>query len=81
MALELTDESIGNMLMINSWNEWHEDTQIEPVVSGGQVTGIPLNLTCYGNPCIKSLEYEAYGELYLDILRTMIPRTHNGGRE
>ena len=68
MALDLTEESTGNMIMITSWNEWHEDGQIEPVVSTGQ-TDQPMALTCYGNPsCDKALTYEAYGELYLDIL-------------
>ena len=54
--------------MINSWNEWHEDTQIEPTVSVGQ-TDKPINMTCYGSSCRKALTYNAYGELYLDILR------------
>ena len=63
--------------MINSWNEWHEDTQIEPVIALGDLTissSEPLNLTCYGRNCIQSLEYEAYGELYLDILREATSR-------
>ena len=54
--------------MITSWNEWHEDTQIEPTVSVGQ-TDKPINMTCYGSSCGKALTYNAYGELYLDILR------------
>lgn len=69
MALGLTEDSTGNMLMITSWNEWHEDTQIEPVVNIEQSSDNPWNLTCYGDPCAKALTYEAYGELYLDILR------------
>lgn len=78
-AMELTEESTGNMIMINSWNEWHEDTQIEPVVDVGQ-TDQPLNLTCYGNPCDRSLNYEAYGELYLDILRNVTSRRPKSSR-
>ena len=73
-ALPLTEQSTGNMLMINSWNEWHEDTQIEPVVTGGNDTDVPLNLTCYGKSCNRGLVYEMYGELYLDILRTSTDR-------
>ena len=69
-SLDLTDESTERLLMITSWNEWHEDTQIEPVVNVGQ-TDQPLNMTCYGDQCNEGLEYKAYGELYLDILRNV----------
>jgi glycoprotein endo-alpha-1,2-mannosidase len=48
------------ILLVNSWNEWHEDTQIEPAI--GDSTTKPLNMT-------GGLEYEGYGSLYLDILR------------
>mmetsp|Transcript_31502 Transcript_31502/g.64078 ORF Transcript_31502/g.64078 Transcript_31502/m.64078 type:complete len:539 (+) Transcript_31502:227-1843(+) len=67
-ALSLVEDSTDRMLMITSWNEWHEDTQIEPVVDVG-VTDRPLSLTCYRDPCDVDLKYHAYGELYLDILR------------
>ena len=59
-ARYLVDSSVQNLLIVNSFNEWHEDTQIEPVV--GTTTSSPSNFT-YG------LEYEGYGELYLNILR------------
>jgi glycoprotein endo-alpha-1,2-mannosidase len=55
----LTDENVDRMILVNSFNEWHEDTQIEPAV--GEPTTIPFNFT-------KGLEYVGYGELYLDIL-------------
>lgn len=32
MAFDLTDPQLG-LLMITSWNEWHEDTEIEPAQS------------------------------------------------
>jgi hypothetical protein len=48
-------------MMINSFNEWHEDSQIEPT-TGGSKTNAPFSLT-------QGVEYEAYGELYLNILR------------
>ena len=40
--------------------EWHEDSQIEPTVGGS--SSIPELLT-------NGLEYESYGDLYLNILR------------
>lgn len=58
-ARELVDLNMDNLIMINSFNEWHEDTQIEPVI--GDSTNQPYDMT-------KGLSYEGYGELYLDIL-------------
>ena len=61
-ALNATDYRTNHLLMINSFNEWHEDSQIEPTISGGGKTASPYEFTL-------GVEYEAYGELYLDILR------------
>ena len=58
-AKELVDWKVDNMILVNSFNEWHEDTQIEPVV--GNPSTQPFNFT-------KGLEYVGYGDLYLDIL-------------
>ncbi|KAG7352529.1 glycosyl hydrolase family 99 protein [Nitzschia inconspicua] len=60
-ALPLVDPEVDNMILVNSFNEWHEDTQIEPVI-GGAPTDEPLLYT-------GGLEYTPYGELYLDILQ------------
>jgi hypothetical protein len=49
-----------NLILVNSFNEWHEDTQIEPAV--GDTASYPVQLTA-------GLQYEGYGELYLNILR------------
>ena len=46
--------------MVNSFNEWHEDTQVEPAV--GERTTEPFDLT-------QGVEYSGYGTLYLDLLR------------
>jgi hypothetical protein len=61
-ALKLVDNDIG-ILMINSFNEWHEDTHIECVGTGPTPTNLPTNLT-------RGLVYEAYGSLYLDIVKS-----------
>ena len=64
-ARRIVDPSLGNLIMVNSWNEFHEDTQIEPVNAIGNSTKdthLPTELT-YG------LDYEGYGLLYLRILK------------
>eukprot|EP00934_Nitzschia_sp_Nitz4_P008885 Nitzschia sp. Nitz4//scaffold32_size149145//6540//8115//NITZ4_002861-RA/size149145-augustus-gene-0.46-mRNA-1//-1//CDS//3329548015//8875//frame0 len=61
-AMTLMDSSAGNLLVVNSFNEWHEDTQIEPAT--GENAMEPDDLT-------GGLEYTGYGELYLDILREL----------
>lgn len=58
---KLVDSKTSNLLIVNSFNEWHEDTQIEPVVQGG-ATALPWFLT-------TGRVYRGYGELYLNILR------------
>lgn len=65
-AIPLVDPDAGQILMVNSFNEWHEDTQIEPAV--GEGTALPAELT-------HGLEYEGYGDLYLNILRDYTSET------
>jgi glycoprotein endo-alpha-1,2-mannosidase len=69
-ALKLTDPGIRNLFMINSWNEWHEDTQIEPVVIAP-----PTSTDVSGTGVYTwGLEYEGYGMKYLDILKEAIKK-------
>ena len=65
-AVTYTDESTGRILMVTSWNEWHEDTQIEPVEKG-EVTRLDGSET--GEAFSEGLDYEGYGERYVEILR------------
>lgn len=60
-ANTLIDPKAGHLLLVNSFNEWHEDTQIEPC--DGITTAKPSILT-------QGVEYVGYGTLYLDILAT-----------
>jgi hypothetical protein len=54
-----------NMIMVTSWNEWYEDTQIEPT-STASPTNIDDSNTASG--FTQGLYYNGYGMLYLDIL-------------
>ena len=65
-AIHHTDVSTGNMLLVTSWNEWHEDTQIEPVVEAPPTA---VDDSDSGKAFSEGLSYEGYGERYIDILR------------
>jgi glycoprotein endo-alpha-1,2-mannosidase len=59
-AKALADPQLEKLIMVNSFNEWHEDTQIEPVAIGDNALWPPV--------MTQDLEYVGYGNLYLDIL-------------
>jgi len=53
-----------DLIMVTSWNEWHEDTQIEPVAPAPAT-----NLDDNAGYDTNDLYYNGYGMLYLNILR------------
>jgi len=59
------------MLLITSWNEWNEDTAIEPL-SPAASTRLDDSLT--GDAYTQGFAYSGYGMLYLEILRAVTGR-------
>jgi hypothetical protein len=59
-AKYLVDSDLSSLLVVNSFNQWHEDTHIEPARSPQAST--PENLT-------EGRTFYGYGDLYLEILR------------
>ncbi len=66
-ALPYTDPAIGRILMVNSFNEWYEDTQIEPTAPG-QTTSTDSSDT---QKYTAANSYEAYEDKYLSILAAL----------
>ncbi|QEG36372.1 DUF5010 domain-containing protein [Bythopirellula goksoeyrii] len=65
-VLPNTDVNINDLILVNSFNEWHEDTQIEASVIGPATN---TDDTPGGMELTEGRFYEGYGNKYLDILR------------
>ncbi len=64
-ALPNLDPNAGNILMVSTFNEWHEDTQIEPTI-----TAAPTSMDDGSGAFAQGYSYSGYGNVYLDELRT-----------
>ena len=69
VAIPLADPKAQNMIMVTSFNEWYEDTQIEPT-SGKAKSPTSKDNSKSGNFFTEDNLYYDYGPLYLDILRS-----------
>jgi hypothetical protein len=59
------------MMLVTSWNEWSEDTAIEPAASAPATAS---DRSRSGSVYTQGYRYEGYGTRYLDILREKIRR-------
>jgi hypothetical protein len=66
VVLPHLDADVNTLIMVNSVNEWHEDTQIEPTIVSPATN---TDDTPTGHDFTANYYYEGYGNLYLDILR------------
>jgi glycoprotein endo-alpha-1,2-mannosidase len=55
------------LVAITSFNEWHEDTQIEP--TGGTTGATSGDTSTSGNEYTQGYEYEDYGMAYLEMIQ------------
>ena len=69
LALPYASTSQLKMIHITTFNEWHEDTQIEPSVV---TTPTASDNSPTGTQYTQGLVYQGYGTTYLDILRDEI---------
>jgi len=70
VVLPKVDPLAENILMVTSFNEWHEDTQIEPTMGTAGTTNVDDSPS--GSNYTQGDYYTDYGYLYLDILRQEI---------
>jgi glycoprotein endo-alpha-1,2-mannosidase len=64
-ALPNLDAAVDNMLMVSTFNEWHEDTQVEATIAAEATTVDSSAQARYA----QGGSYRGYGNLYLDLLR------------
>jgi len=69
LALPYAKNSRFKMIHMTTFNEWHEDTQIEPSVVTAPTT---TDTSPTGMQYTQDLVYQGYGTTYLDILRNAI---------
>jgi glycoprotein endo-alpha-1,2-mannosidase len=69
LALPYANNTKFKMVHVKTFNEWHEDTQIEPSVLTGPTT---TDSSATGSQYTQGLVYQGYGTTYLDILRNEI---------
>jgi len=78
LALPYANNTRFKMIHISTFNEWHEDTELEP-----SVVTIPTttDTSPSGTQFTQGLVYQGYGTTYLDILRSGISSAQNASSQ
>jgi len=74
LALPYAKNTRFKMIHITSFNEWHEDSELEPTVITVPTT---TDTSPTGSQYTQGLVYQGYGTTYLDILRNEISGTNH----
>ena len=74
LALPYANNTRFKMIHITTFNEWHEDTQIEPSIITAPTT---TDTSPTGMQYTQGLVYQGYGTTYLDILRSEISEANH----
>jgi hypothetical protein len=72
------DDKCGRIMMITSFNEWYEDTQIE--ATSGTMPATAHDDSESARAFTGGDQYEDYAYLYLDMLRTLTVSNGTPGR-
>jgi MYXO-CTERM domain-containing protein len=64
-VLPTLDPTANNIMMVSTFNEWHEDTAIEPTILAAPT----INDDSGRRTFTQDYSYTGYGNLYLDLLR------------
>jgi hypothetical protein len=70
VAMPHLDPTCGRIVMVTSFNEWYEDTQIEATAGTAEPTSTDDSPS--GTHYTGGQRYVDYGCLYLDILRQAV---------
>jgi glycoprotein endo-alpha-1,2-mannosidase len=78
LALPYAKNTKYKMIHITTFNEWHEDTELEPSVVTAPTT---TDTSPSGTQFTQGLVYQGYGTTYLDIIRTGISAAQNASSQ
>jgi autotransporter-associated beta strand protein len=77
-VLPTVDSNANNIVLVNSFNEWHEDTSVEPIATAAATSTANGVNNGYGTPSTGGYSYTGYGNLYLNELAAATHTSQSG---